>query len=404
MGTSIRPLRQTQPQRLAPLLATLCLALALGVPHAGQAAEVEATGTAAIVNGNVASARNQALVNAQRNAVEQGVGLVLDSKTVAENFQIIKDQILTSSQGFVTKYLVVSEAATADRQSYQVKIKAEVAQNLLEDRLSALRILNKKMGNKRIMVVYHSDNANALPRNHGATTAALGALNDELNKSGFRVFNQAQTEKVYQQIEKGARVDRPVDDLIAMALDNQADILVKFEDIAGQRGPQGGQFSAAFATVRVSTFDTSTGRQIADSQVEGKQLLRADAGPYDWEKGLADASVKAARDAAAETIGRIADYYKQVGDTGFAYLLIFRGYSDDEKDVILDYLEHTEGFKQLSELKNAPDYLEVELFTGEEGSRLRRLVRQGLADKGIKLQTQSSTGNRILFQNPAKAQ
>jgi hypothetical protein len=72
--------------------------------------------------------------------------------------------------------------------------------------------------------------------------------------------------------------------------------------------------------------------------------------------------------------------------------------------VILDYLEHTEGFKQLSELKNAPDYLEVELFSGEEGSRLRRLIRQGLADKGIKLQTQSSVGNRILFQNPAKAQ
>jgi len=404
MGTTIRSLRHTHPHRLAAWLTGIGLVLALAFPGASRAAEVEATGTAAVINGNVASARNQALINAQRNAVEQGVGLVLDSKTVADNFQVIKDEILTSSQGFVTRYLVVSEGTTPDRQSYQVKIKAEVAQNLLEDRLAALRILNKKMGNKRVMVIYQSANPNALPRTHAGVTAALGALNDELNKSGFRVFNEAQTEKVYQQIEKAARVDRPVDDLIAMALDNQADILLKFEDIGGERGPAGGHCAAAYATIRVSAYDTSTGRQIADSQVEGKELLRPDAGPYDWEKGLADASQKAARDAAGETITRIADYYKQVGDTGFAYLLIFRGYSDDEKDVILDYLEHTEGFKQLTERDNAPDYLEVELFSAEEGSRLRRLIRQGLTDKGIKLQTQSEIGNRILFQNPAKAQ
>jgi hypothetical protein len=389
---------------LALLLAAIWFAAASFAPRGAKAVEVNALGEAAILNGNVAGARNQALVNAQRNAVESGVGLVLDSKTMAENFQVIKDQIYTSSQGYVTKYTVVSEGPTPDRQTYQVKIKADVAQNLLEDKLAALRILNKKMGNQRVMVIYQSDNPNALPRNHGATTAALQAINDELNKAGFRVFNQAQTEQVYQQIEKAARVDRPVDDLIAIALDNHADMLVRFEDIGGERGPQGGQFSVAFATIRVSVYDTSTGRQIADTQVEGKQLLRANAGPYDWERGLSDASRNGAKEATTETIGKIAEYYKQVGDTGFAYLLIFKGYSDDDKDTILDYLEHTEGFKQLSERKNAPDYLEVELFSGEEGSRLRRLIRQGLTEKGIKLQTQSSVGNRIMFQNPAKAQ
>src|SRR5579863_3189296 len=199
MHTMIRPLRQTRSLWLAVLLAAAGLAVALALPHGASAADVEATGTAAVINGNVASARNQALINAQRNAVEQGVGLVLDSKTVAENFQVIKDEILTSSQGFVTNYLVISEGATPDRLSYQVKIKATVAQNLLEDKLSALRILNKKMGNKRVMVIYQSDNPNALPRTHGAATAALSALNDELNTAGFRVFNQDQTAKVYQQ-------------------------------------------------------------------------------------------------------------------------------------------------------------------------------------------------------------
>lgn len=388
----------------AILSLTLLLAGTFLAPAPARATEVTSEGIAAIINGNIAGAKNQALLNAQRAAVEQGVGLILDSQTQTQNFQVIRDEILTSSQGYVTKYLIVSEGPTPDRASYKVKIKAEVAQNLLEDKLSALRILHKKMGNKRVMVIYHSDNPNAMKRTHGAVTAALQTIRDDLNSAGFRLFNEAATEKVYSQIERAARVDRPVDDIIAMALDQQADIVVRFEDIGGQRGADGGAFSAAYSTIRISVYDTSTGRQIADSQDEDKVLLRADAGPYDWEKGLSEASSKAAKEAADEAITKIADYYKEVGDTGFVYLLVFKGYSDDEKDVILDFLEGTPGFKQMSEQKSAPQYLELELFSDEEGSRLRRLIRAGLQDKGLKLQIQQTAGNRIVFAKPASVQ
>ena len=393
-----------RPLRRSALLALALLVLLAPFVLRAQATEVEAEGQAAILNNNLAGARNQALVNAQRNAVEQGVGLVLDSKTVSENFEIIRDKVLTSSQGFVTKYTILQEGPTPDQQTFRVKIKAEVSQELLEDRLSALRILHQAMGNKRVMVIYKSDNPNALVRTHGATRSALQGIRDELNKSGFRLFNEGATEKVYTQIERATRTDRPVDDLIAMALDQQADLLVKFEDIAGQRGPKGGLFSAAFATIRISVFETTTGRQVADTEAEGKQLLQANAGPYDWEKGLAIASDKAGRQAATEAIGKIADYYKQIGDQGFNYLLAFKGFSDDEKDKILDYLEGTPGFSQLSEKKNTVGYLEVELFSSQDASRLRRMLRAGLKDKGIELQVQSTAGNRLVFSNLKKGE
>jgi hypothetical protein len=319
---------------------------------------------------------------------------------MSENFQIIQDQILTSSKGYVTKFVVIEEGRTPQGDSYMVKIKADVSTALLEDKLAALRILHKKMGNKRLMVIYQSDNPNAMQRTHGATTSALQGIRDAFNGAGFRVFNEEATSKVYQQVEVAGRIDRPVDDIIALALDQQADILVRFENIGGKRGPQGGSFSAAYATIRVSVFDTVTGRQIADTQAEGKQLLRAEAGPYDWEKALAKAASDAAKNASNEAITKIGDYYAQVEDQGTAILMIFRGYSEDEKDVILDYLENTPGFKQLSELKNTPNYLELELFSSEDPSRLRRMVRAGLEDKGLAVQTQSAARNRILFTNP----
>lgn len=383
---------------LRPLLGLLAV-LALLTPPA-HAIEVEAEGVAAILNNNVAGARDQALLNAQRNAVEAGVGTLLDSRTVMENFEIIRDRVLTSSQGFVESYRVLDEGRAPDGESFRVRIRAEVSENLLTDRLSALRILHQQMGNKRVMVVYQSENPNALERNHGANRTALQTIRSELNQAGFRVFNEAATEDVYREIERAARVDRPVEDLIALALDARADLLVRFENIAGRRGPSGGLFSAAFSTIRISVFDTNTGRQLSDAQAEAKQLMRAQAGPYDWERGLADAAGKAAEEAVQESITRVVDYYRQVGDQGFTYLLVFRGFDDDQKDRILDYLENTPGYENLSELQNTVDFMEVELFSRQEASRLRRLIRAGLEEEDIELQTMSSSRNRIVFANP----
>ena len=363
----------------------------------GHAVEVEAEGLAAIFGGNVNSARQQALLNAQRNAVEKGVGLLLDSNSVMQNYNLIRDEVLTSSQGFVNKYEVVRQGRSDDGTSYTVTIRADVSRKLLEDRLSALRILHKKMGNKRVMVIYQTINPNAMPRNHGATTAALQSLRDGLNKAGFRVFNEKITAELYKQIEGK---DRPVEDVIALALGQRADVLVQFEHVGGKRGAGKGMFGSAFSTLRVSVFDTNTGRQIADSQVEGKQLVRANAGAYDWEKGLSSAAAKAAAQASDEAVAKISDYYKGLGDQGSAFLIVFKGFDAEKKDLILDFLENTSGFQQLSELRNNQNYLEVELFSGENSSRLRRMIRAGLKKQGINLQLVSSTRNRFIFSNP----
>ena len=380
----------------APLLTLLVQ------PAPVHAQEITAEGSAAILNNNMAGARKQALRNAQRNAVEQGVGVLLDSRSISQNFEIIQDKILSSSQGFVSRYKILAEGKTSDLQSYRVKIRATVSRNLLKDRLAALRLLHKAMGQKRVMVIYHSENPHALKRTHGASRSALQTIRDELNRSGFRMFNEGATNKVYQQIARATGSGGEVDDLIAMALDQHADLLVRFENVAGKRGSKGAMFSAAYSTIRISVHETTTGRQVADSIAEGKQLLRAKAGPYDWEKGLADASVKASLEGIKETIGKIAGYYRTIGDEGLNYLVVFQGYDDDQKDLILDYLENTPGFSNLSELKNTRDYMEVELFTSQNASRLRRMIRSGLKKKGIGLQTQSTARNRLVFSNPNK--
>ncbi|SVC92184.1 uncharacterized protein METZ01_LOCUS345038, partial [marine metagenome] len=203
---------------------------------------LEVTGSATIYSGNAGSAKNQALKNALRQAVEQGVGVFIDSNTLSQNYEVVKDEILSTSEGFVSSYDIVREGTTSGGTVYEVTLKVEVQEGRIKDKLSALRILHQKMGNKRLMLIYQSSDPHAVPRDNGAVLTTLGVVRDEFSRKGFRMFNELVMKEVYRAIEQEAIVDRPVDSLIAMALDQRAEILVRMEMIGGKRDKKGGAF------------------------------------------------------------------------------------------------------------------------------------------------------------------
>ncbi len=377
----------------------LILGVWLGLAGAVQAAEVTASGAATIYSNNTSSARNQALQNALRQAVEQGVGTFIDSQTLARNYEVIRDEIYSTSQGYVTQYDILQEGVSTDGTSFEVSIRAEVAEGKIADKLTALRILHQKMGNKRLMILYQGRDPHAIPADSNAVSQMLGAIRSEFNQSGFRIFNEQQTAEVYRAIEQSAGVNRNTELLLAAALDQQAEIVVRVEMIGGKKDEKGGLFWVTRAMVRLEAFDTSTGRQIADASVEDKELAADQPGPYDWLRMLGKAAERAGQEAARQSIGRIADYYQSVGEQGFVYQLIFRDFNFDQEDQIIDYLEKTSGFKQLKELKNSKNYLELELFSTEEKSRLRRQIRRDLQDLELEVAIQSVSGNRMVFLN-----
>ncbi|MCK7503639.1 MAG: hypothetical protein MZV70_05675 [Desulfobacterales bacterium] len=52
---------------------------------------------------------DQAISDALRKAVEQGVGAYIDGETRVENFQLISDRIYSRASGFVSSYRVIHE-------------------------------------------------------------------------------------------------------------------------------------------------------------------------------------------------------------------------------------------------------------------------------------------------------
>lgn len=132
--------------------AMLALVLPGGASADEQAEElktVTATGAAGIKSGNTAFARDAAVNDALRKAVEQAVGTVVSSETMVENYSVLSDNIYTRTKGYVKDYTIVGESYQPDL--YQVTVVATIAVTDIRKDLASLGLLMKKAGKPRIL-------------------------------------------------------------------------------------------------------------------------------------------------------------------------------------------------------------------------------------------------------------
>ena len=104
-------------------------ALNLGVGGASEAAPAPSADVVKVVARGVGRDKETALKDAYRDAVERAVGLYVDAETMAKNDEIVKDQVLTQSNAYVTHYDEI-EAKNVDG-LMQVRIVATVKKSAL---------------------------------------------------------------------------------------------------------------------------------------------------------------------------------------------------------------------------------------------------------------------------------
>jgi len=117
---------------------------------------VNATGVAPFTPGNEAKARDMAIQDAMRKAVEQAVGSMVASETAVENYQLIRDSVITKTRGYIQKYDVVSAAPKGNL--YEVTISAVIAVENLKDDLSALGLLQARVEKPRVLFMIAEQN------------------------------------------------------------------------------------------------------------------------------------------------------------------------------------------------------------------------------------------------------
>jgi len=117
---------------------------------------IETDGAGVVINNDTALARDNAIKDSLRKAVEQAVGTVISSETVVQNFEVINDNIYARSQGYIQNYMILKENISDGL--YRVTIRATVSMGSIKDDLRALGFLMAQKGMPRLMVVIAEQN------------------------------------------------------------------------------------------------------------------------------------------------------------------------------------------------------------------------------------------------------
>jgi len=230
---------------------------------------VDVEGFASIAGGRKDAAREAALNNAFRRAIEQVVGVMVDSKTAVENSQLLNDNILSKSSGFIKTYRITGEAFDAD--SCRVSINATVSTVRLEKGLDDIGMLMRKLGKPRIAVVMTEQNIGNDGPVGSLSSAAVSAgiaesvIHDVFGRKGYNLVDRETLVAIAARERLISSGSVPVEAALQVAAGGGAEVVIIGQAVAkaGASAISGTNMRSSQATITARVVDADTGQLVA---------------------------------------------------------------------------------------------------------------------------------------------
>lgn len=299
------------------LVVLVCVFSVFPVVSFGQESRtVMAEGVAIIQQGAIDIARDSAIEDAQKRAVEQAIGILIDSQTQVENFQLISDKIFSQTKGYIRRYNIAGE--TTEGNLLRVRINAEVALGKLSDDLSAIGILLGQMHKPRTMIMIAEQNIGSewyawWWGYHGQQTdigVVENTLMDKLSEKGFELIDHEVAAKQIKVTAAYKIQNLTVDQAKTLGSRADAEVVIIGKAVAKLYGEVGGGMKSAQADLSARAVRIDTGQVITSASTHGAAVHI-----NEMTAGI-EALKKAASEAADQMITKILSVYsKEVGGT-----------------------------------------------------------------------------------------
>jgi len=135
--------------------------------------------------------RADAIRQAMRAAVEEGVGVFVKSETEVENFALVKDKVFSHTEGYVRGYDMLADQKIGDE--FQVRIRATVSLDQIKNDLVAMKVLLEAMERPKLLVLVEEDYKSMDNLGMGIAGTEMTSL---LAAKGFELVDKAQLETV----------------------------------------------------------------------------------------------------------------------------------------------------------------------------------------------------------------
>jgi len=332
--------------------------------------EVEAQGKVAVVDRDINRAQAEAKKLALRNAVEQGAGVIIDSNTIIQNYQIIQDRVFSNSRGFIKNYKVLMDTTTTGDSYYIYWIKATVSREKLESALTSIEVLRLQQmerGNKSIIVIYDPRASDAtLPLKFNDSNerevilSAIQNLNKIFLEKQFNVFDENRLLEVNEEMTY-SDLSNFDEKALYLAKKNSADLLITFRLISTVEKDK--NFSWAITILSGKAVFAGNGQLIGTNRQKSKQAFKLDASGFEVFDNMSISATKAAEIVAKELTKQIL----VTAPPKEMYRLTFNNLESAQKRAVKRRIRNIKGYKShriVSETVNGVN-LELDLELGD---------------------------------------
>ncbi len=240
-------------------VAIICSAICMATPVSAENRVVTTEGISTI-------SKEDAIRQAQRTAVEEGVGVFVQSETEVENYILKKDKIISRTQGYITRYELLSEKKNGDE--FTVQIRSTVSLDKIKDDLIALNILLESMDRPKLMVLVEEDYVNMDKVGMQIAETELAA---KLGEKGFELVDQAQVQSVREQNQGRQALAGNAKAAAALGLNFGAQYVIVGKAVAQDAGEAyaGSGLKSIQASLQLKVIQTQTGNVLGSTVKSG---------------------------------------------------------------------------------------------------------------------------------------
>lgn len=158
LGAASARAQQNTAQQNAAQQYTAQQGTARGEASADQVIPVTATGRSTYRPDDLARSRDEAVEAARRDAIEQASGVFISSESEMQNYDLVRDDVLSRSEGYLKSAKIIQEGVVDHL--YQVRLEAQVVKGaFLRQFHNSLADLYQRVGKPRLMMALHEHSA-----------------------------------------------------------------------------------------------------------------------------------------------------------------------------------------------------------------------------------------------------
>ena len=239
--------------------------------YSQQITTITVEGIGAVVKGDLAISKDNALNDALRKAVEQAVGTLVQAQTLVDKYQLISDEIYTKSQGYIKKYTIISERPDLNQGILKVTIQANVSIGDIRNDLNAIGLLIERKGKPRMMVIIDEKIGGAESGYSANLSESETVIIQKFTEKGFNFVDEATVKKNMKRNMALQAIGGDDNAAASIGLEYGAEVVIIGSAVAklAGKGIAGTEMKSIHASITARAIRADTGEIISSASEKG---------------------------------------------------------------------------------------------------------------------------------------